>query len=226
MKTSERAAARALRREGRSIKGIARALAVAPSTVSRWVRDIELTEVQRAALCAANGHHERQLAARSRRVHAAREQRREHQAAGRRRAAHGCELHLIGCMLYWAEGWKNRNQVRFANSDPEMIRLFVDFLRDCFELDEDTIQLTCNLYADHADRVREVEEHWLVATGLPRSCLYPSIVNVYSRGSARKRANKLPFGTCHVRVHRTDIVQHIFGAIQEYAGFDRPAWLD
>jgi hypothetical protein len=27
-------------------------------------------------------------------------------------------------------------------------------------------------------------------------------------------------------VYRTSVVQSIYGAIQEYAGFDRPAWLD
>ena len=37
--------------------------------------------------------------------------------------------------------------------------------------------------------------------------------------------NKLPYGTCRLSVHSTAIVQHIYGAIQEYAGFDRPEWL-
>jgi hypothetical protein len=38
--------------------------------------------------------------------------------------------------------------------------------------------------------------------------------------------NRLPYGTCRLSVHSTAIVQHIYGAIQEYAGFDRPEWLD
>jgi hypothetical protein len=36
----------------------------------------------------------------------------------------------------------------------------------------------------------------------------------------------LPFGTCRVVVSRTAVTQHIFGAIQEYAGFRRDAWLE
>jgi len=41
------------------------------------------------------------------------------------------------------------------------------------------------------------------------------------------RRNKLPYGVCSIRVRRsTRIVQHIYGAIQEYAGFDEPRWLD
>ena len=38
--------------------------------------------------------------------------------------------------------------------------------------------------------------------------------------------NKLPYGVCTLKVHSTQAVQHIYGAIQEYAGFDQPAWLD
>jgi hypothetical protein len=32
-------------------------------------------------------------------------------------------------MLYWAEGTKTRNAVRFPNSDPELVRFFVAFLK-------------------------------------------------------------------------------------------------
>jgi hypothetical protein len=33
-------------------------------------------------------------------------------------------------------------------------------------------------------------------------------------------------GTCRLAVHNTRIVQTIYGSIQEYGGFERPAWLD
>jgi hypothetical protein len=35
----------------------------------------------------------------------------------------------------------------------------------------------------------------------------------------------LPHGTCRLAVHDTQIVQHIYGAIQAYGGFDREEWL-
>jgi hypothetical protein len=80
--------------------------------------------------------------------------------------------------------------------------------------------------ADHADRQREIERFWLDVTELPEVSLRQSVVNVYSKYSLKKRANKLPYGTCRVVVYRTRVVQSIYGAIQEYGGFDRPAWLD
>ena len=50
MKTAERNMARKLRREGLSMRQIERRLGVARSTVSLWVREIELTDHQREEL--------------------------------------------------------------------------------------------------------------------------------------------------------------------------------
>ncbi|HYZ18694.1 MAG TPA: hypothetical protein VE615_04055 [Gaiellaceae bacterium] len=128
-------------------------------------------------------------------------------------------------MLHWAEGSKHRNAVIFVNSDPAMVAFFARFLRSCFEVPDGRFRITCNLFADHVERRREIEQYWLDLLGLPRTCLRESTVNVYSKYSKKKRRNKLPYGTCRIAVHDTRIVQHIYGAIQEYAGFEREEWL-
>jgi transcriptional regulator with XRE-family HTH domain len=227
LKTEERNQARLLRRrDGLSVKQIAARVGVARSSVSLWVRDIELTEEQHDALRARNPIYNQQLAGRGGTSTRRRAERRAYQEHGCALARRGDLLHVIGCMLYWAEGDKNRNQARLSNSDPEIIRTYVAFLRTYFSLRDDEIRLTCNLFADHIQREQEVEQFWLNVTGLSRSSLCRSIVNVYSKYSLKKRTNKLPYGTCRVVVHRTRVVQSIYGAIQEYGGFDRPAWLD
>jgi transcriptional regulator with XRE-family HTH domain len=61
VKTRERELARRIRRdEGASIKDIARRIGVSVSSVSLWVRDIELTPEQSAALAARNVAYNRQ----------------------------------------------------------------------------------------------------------------------------------------------------------------------
>jgi hypothetical protein len=227
MKTRERAQARRLRAErGYSIKQIAALLKVSTSSVSLWVRDIELTEEQHKALHGQNAAYERQRKGQAIMSARRRAERDAYQERGRVLARRGDSLHAAGCMLYWAEGSKSRNQLAFSNSDPDMVRTFVRFLRTYFDLRPVEIRLACYLYADHAERQREIECFWLDVTGLPVASLRKSIVNVYSRYSARKRLNKLPYGTCRIVVNRTSVVQSVYGAIQEYAGFDRPAWLD
>lgn len=146
VKTEARRLARELRQsEGRSIKEIAKELGVSRSSVSRWVRDIELNDQQLAALLERNPAYNRQLngwlvVASRRRAARVRAQQRGRALARRREP-----LHVAGCMLYWAEGSKMRNSLQFSNSDPEMVRFFVRFLRAYFDLEDEQIRITCYL---------------------------------------------------------------------------------
>ena len=141
-------------------------------------------------------------------------------------AREGDPRHAAGVMLYWGEGDKaSKNSARITNSDPELLRVFVEFVRSTFGVHDDRFRVTCHLFADHLDRQREIELFWLDTLGLNEASLCQSIVNAQSKYSKKKRTNKLPYGTCRVAVHETRVVQSIFGAIQEYGGFDRPAWL-
>jgi hypothetical protein len=105
-----------------------------------------------------------------------------------------------------------------------MVAFFVSFLRQCFRLADEKFAVTCNLFADHQDRQREIENFWIQQLALTRSNLRRSTVNNYSKYSQRKRRNKLPYGTCRVSVYDTQFVHHIRGAIQEYGGFEREEW--
>ena len=130
-------------------------------------------------------------------------------------------------MLYWAEGSKDRNSLIFANSDVEMIRFFWRFLRDFFSLGAEDVTVRINVYTGNGLSVEQIEDRWLARLGLPRGCLRKGIVNHLPTSSSGQRKNKLPYGVCTLRVKRsTPIVQHIYGAIQEYGGFDEPRWLD
>lgn len=134
-------------------------------------------------------------------------------------------MHAAGCMLYWAEGDKARNQARLSNADPDLLRFFVAFLRRYFDVQEDNIRVTCHLFADHLEKQREIERFWVETLDLTERSLCKSFVNVYSAASKKKRVNMLPYGTCRVSVSRTSVLQSIYGAIQEYAGIERPEWL-
>jgi predicted transcriptional regulator len=224
MKTEERRRARELRAEGWSVKEIQRSLGVSRSSVSLWVRDVALTESQRKALELRS--RAGPLIAAERKAAAARERRRAYQEDGRRFAHERDASYAAGCMLYWAEGDKSRNSARLVNADPELVACFAIFLREQFGVPSERMVLSCNLFADHVGRQQEIEQYWLTRLGLPASSLRTSVVNTYSKYSLKKRTNKLPYGTGRLAVHSTQIVQTIYGSIQEYGGFDRPEWLD
>jgi hypothetical protein len=110
-------------------------------------------------------------------------------------------------------------------SAPTLLRLAATFLRRYFEVPDEKFRVLCNLFADHVEQQHAVEQYWLDALELPRTCLTKTMVNQYSRSSQRKRRRTLPYGTCRLTVCDVRIAQHLYGAIQEYGGFDRPEWL-
>ncbi len=227
MKTRERKLARALRRdEGASVMEIARRVGVSKSSVSLWVRDIPLTESQVAALRDRNPAYNGQRLGAQTRVAQGRARRRAYQEAGRARVQAGDEQFIRACLLYWGEGAKSRHSLSFANSDVEMVRVWMNLLRTSLQAAEERIRITCYLYADHTEVQTGIEDFWLRVTGLSRSNMCRSMVNNYSRSSRRKRDRMLRYGTLKVVVHDTRLIQMILGGIQEIGGFTREAWLE
>lgn len=224
LKTAEQAQARELRAKGWSIGEIERELGVSRASVSVWVRKVELGPEASARLLKRAGLGA--FVSGQRKAAECRAKRRAYQEAGRELARAGDVTYAAGCMLYWAEGSKSRNAAHLTNADPSLCAYFVNFLRQYFNVPDAKFGVACNLFADHVARQREIEDYWLESLGLPRSSLKKSTVNRYSKYSEKKRVNKLPYGTCRVSVCSTEIVQTIYGSIQEYGGFDRPEWLD
>jgi hypothetical protein len=226
VKPLERDAARKMRRdEGRSIREIAALLHVSVSSVSRWTADITLSPGFIEALRQRNPAINSRLNGTREQSAAARAIRLADQQRGRELAQQPTRLHLAGCMLFWAEGSKDRNRVTLTNSDADLVALFVRFLRECYDVEPERITLTVNCHLHNGLELDEIEAWWLARTGLPARSLRKPAVNRVSRAS-RWRRNVLPYGTASVSVHSTAIVQSIYGAIQQYARIERPEWLD
>ncbi len=225
MKPAERREARRVRaEEGASIKAIAARLGVSVSSVAGWVRDIQLTDAQLARLAEANPALNRQRSGTARWSEICRERRRAWQNQGRARARDGDPLHHAGCMLFWAEGSKRRNNVILTNADPDLLLVFRRFLAECYAVEDERIAFSVNCFLGNGLTVEEIEDHWLGVLGLPRASLRASTVNRPSSAS-RRRGRTLVYGTGRLAVASTAVVQSIYGAIQEYAGMDRPEWL-
>ncbi len=217
----KREAARNLRAQGCSVKEIAQKLAISRASASVWVRDIVLTPEQIAYLKQRQGRIEGQHTGARANEQKFREQRRRYQEAGRQKAREQRPLHLMGCMLYWAEGSKHKNSTYFVNADPHMMRLFGRFLREELDVTPDEMSIHVHCHTTDPDEIHRMETYWLELLDLPREALRKTI---YKQGSTTRHTS-LMNGLCGLRVNRTEITQHIFGAIQEYGGFEHPDWL-
>lgn len=210
-----------LRQQGMSVKSIARKLNVSQSSVSLWVRGIELSTEQKQELdnrrrrfgsynagARANSDRNKQL-------------RLTYQQKGRLRAKEMNPLHLTGCMLYWAEGAKTRNGIYFVNSDPNMVVLFMKFIREELNVANIDIALRIHCHTSVSTEIARIEQYWVDLLGLAPS----NVKKTYIKAGGDGRKNILQNGVCDIRVHSTELVQHIYGAIQEYGGFENPGWL-
>ena len=133
-KDADRSAARDLRRAGLAYDEIAARLHVSKSSVSLWVRDLPHPPRQpRTAAAEARRReaHTRHYAD----LRGVKAIRREHEVDAIATVLGPPslrELLIAGAVAYWAEGSKRkpwrRRRVTFINSDPDMVRLFLDFL--------------------------------------------------------------------------------------------------
>jgi hypothetical protein len=208
------------------VKEIARRLSVSVSSVSLWVREVQLTTEQEAALAARNPIRNGQLRGTRNNSVRCRSIRGEAQEHGRALARTATPGFVAGCMLYWAEGAKRRNTAVLTNSDADLVDCFLRFLRECYAITDDRVTLSVNCFLGNGLTLDEIEHWWLARLDLPAYCLRAAAVNRLSTASKRLKGHILPYGTARLSVHSTFIVQSIYGGIQELAVIERPEWLD
>jgi hypothetical protein len=107
-----------------------------------------------------------------------------------------------------------------------MVDFFRKFLVEALGIAPEDIHLSINLYANNGMTIEQIEKYWLDLLELPKSSAQSHILNHTPTSSSGRARNKLPYGVARLSVHKTEKVQHVYGAIQEYVGFGEPAWLD
>lgn len=222
-----------LRQQGFSIRDIVKKLNKSISTISLWVKDVELTKEQKAYLESKNPAKNFQLYGNKRAVDKIKitylERRKRYQEEGRSLcrellAKRDVDF-FVGIALYWAEGYKskNKNAVRFCNTDMSMMKLFVNFLKKYFNVKDEEILISVYYWATEDIEEKKIEKHWVDILELKESNLRKSYIE-NKRKVTGKRKNKHTYGVCNLTVHRTDVIQKIYGAIQEYTGVNKSEW--
>ena len=224
-KNIQRELARQIRQEqGLSIIEIAEKIGVAKSSVSTWVRDILLSPEHEEALRWNNKRFEAQKASSQANVTKHRALREQYQQEGRAKAREGNLLHSQGCMLYWAEGKKSRHNLIFTNSDPAMMVMYLKFLREAINVPEEKITFHTHCYLGNGLSLQDIEDYWLKLLLMSREQIRNSMVN-NQPVSSQQKGRKLLYGVGYLAVNSVRYIQHVYGAIQEYTGVDKPEWL-
>lgn len=110
---------------------------------------------------------------------------------------------LLLATLYWCEGNKypgSRN-LKFGNSDPGMIDLFLTLLRNCYSIDENKFRLTIQCRADQ--NPFQLTEQWTKVTKIPITQHYRPRID---RRSVGKPTQKIRYqGVCVVDYFDTNL---------------------
>jgi hypothetical protein len=123
------------------------------------------------------------------------------------------KLRLSGVMLYWAEGCKGRGTVKFVNSDPDMIRLFIKFLRNICGIWEDRLKLLVHMYPDQDEDALMV--FWSGVTGVQKKNFYKSFVHAGNGGTYKRKSQ---YGTLTVNYSDKKLLDKINFWISEWRG--------
>jgi hypothetical protein len=223
-----------LRKQGLSLKEIVKKVQRPQSTISGWIKKVELTEEQKKYLDSRNPAKnillQNRVEAIKKSIITWMERRKKYQEEGRelcREAIKNKDINfIVGIILYWTEGARsnNRNSVKFSNTDVAMVTLFTNFMKTYFNVEDTDICLKMYCWLNNGVSLTEIENFWIEKLNLNKSNLRKSYIE-QDRKITGKKKNIHVYGVCNISINRTDIIQKIYGAIQEFTGINRPEWL-
>lgn len=223
-KVKEKQQALIMRRNGESIKEIAKALGVSKGSVSLWCQEIELTIQQKRRLKEKQiqaGAYGREIGAKSnkkKRLNAIE----AYKFNGLKNIGtlSDRDLLLLGIGLYWGEGIKSRSgMAAIVNSDPDIIKLSHRWFRKCFQVHDSEFRPYVYVSAHHHDRANDIVKFW--STELRIKVEYFKIILLKNRPKKRYENHDNYYGVIHLRVRKsTDLKYRILGLIDACRAVD------
>ena len=212
--------------QGRSYSEISRLLKVPKSTLSSWFSDLEIPEAARKRIA----NRVRELSYKGllalNKSQTLKAEKRAQIINKEAQMSIGIlsqrDLFMIGLSLYWAEGYKRPiikngkprtyHPVRLTNSDPGLIKIYMKFLREICNVNDEHITASLRFF-EHQDEAYLLN-FWQKIIKIPYSGFRKSS-KVISISSQRKRPfNVLPYGILQVSVNDTKLFHKIMGWIE------------
>lgn len=208
-----RARARELRKQGKTYDQIQLELGCSKGSISLWVRDLPKPPPRTRTREEASAIAKRGWEATLRRREAERQQTKLDAAREIGRLTDR-ELFLVGVGLYWSEGSKSKPYRRnestiFVNSDPDMIELYLAWLR---LLGVEPERLRFRLLIHESADVAAVERFWADHVGSDLSRFDKTTIKKHNPVTVRKNVGESYRGCLVVRVLQgADLYRRIEG---------------
>ena len=113
---------------------------------------------------------------------------------------------IVLAMLYLGEGAKNSGRAfMLGNSDPKVVKLYLNLLRKCYIIDEKKFRCTLQCRADQ--NIPKLESFWNKVTGIPKTQFYKARVDPRTIGKKSKKPEYK--GVCRIDYFSADIYNEI-----------------
>jgi len=209
-----------LRSKGYSLQEISKTTGIAKATASLWLRDIILGEKakQRLANRISAGRYRATLIKKEKRI---REEKTHEKTAlkiieGINRDVNHNKLYCA--LLYWCEGGKSSNEgVRFINSDPFLVRTFLDLFRKAYNINERKLRVLMHLHSYHNEE--EQKEFWSKVTNIPEN----QFNKTFQKINTGKRVKKDYAGCVAISYHNSTLAREIKAIYKVFSG-ERGTW--
>ncbi len=131
-------------------------------------------------------------------------------------------LFILGISLYWAEGYKlsakrqgrelTSHPISLTNSDPQLIKIFIRFLKEICHVDESKMKAELRIY-EHLNE-KQLLHYWQDVTGIPLANFHKTYYGISKSSQGKRPFNRLPYGTICIRVYNTRLFHTIMGWIE------------
>ena len=105
--------------------------------------------------------------------------------------------------------------VKFSNSDPAMIKVFIKWLQDVCGIPDSDIDFRLALHKTAKNRIREIQKYWSDITGFSINNFQKIDWKKHRLKTKRRNIGRKYFGVLHVSVRRsTNLNRKIEGWIE------------
>ena len=216
MKLLEKEKAQGLRLNGLSLKQISQTLNVSKGSVSAWVRDIAVPEEVLFNI--------------DERLRLGREKSRKTRLSNIAKInaelnvkckkeilpLSSRDLWIAGIMLYAGEGYKSASvsgqRVEITNSNPNILRIFINFLTQICFVPKEKIKIRLMLYEDIDPQ--EAKRFWSDELGINSNQFCKPFVKKSYKNVPYRHLRRSQYGTAHVNLYDVKVYKKIIGWIK------------
>lgn len=207
--------AQELRRQGLSYREILQTISVSKDTISRWCKDIELTEGQKLRLLNKKQFGQRKgsliAADNKRRARILRTELIRKEAKKEIGKISRRDNFIAGIALYASEGNKGDGKAGFSNADPKLIKFMMDWFLIFAKVPIEKMRGAIWLHEGLSER--KSKKFWSDLVKLPLNQFHKTYIAKVKNNSSKIRKNIHQYGVIQIRFSDSAIHRKIMGWI-------------